>query len=252
MGHPAFGGYRTPKTINRRLTWLSMASPHESPSVASTLTSATLLAAAGGLLDAVVYLNHGHVFANAMTGNVIFLGIAAIDHDSASILQHIAPILAFLVGVVGARLLRFVPLRQSAVLTLGLEIATLFAVGFFPRDFPQLAFTTTIAFVSAFQVTTFRRVGRFTYNSTFVTGNLREMAEGFFDHLFAQDPGVRWIGRAKCIKMGLICLAFLAGAALGAFVAPRFPSHAVWFAEPMLLSVLALTLLRPVDFLHLP
>jgi len=31
-----------------------------------------LLAITGGLLDAVVYLNHGHVFANAMSGNVIF------------------------------------------------------------------------------------------------------------------------------------------------------------------------------------
>jgi hypothetical protein len=41
------------------------------------LTGALLLGTTGGLLD-VVYLNHGHVFANAMTGNVIFLGIAAI------------------------------------------------------------------------------------------------------------------------------------------------------------------------------
>lgn len=220
------------------------------PSIASTLTSATLLAAAGGLLDAVVYLNHGHVFANAMTGNVIFLGIEAVDHDYSGILPHIAPILAFLVGVVAARLLRFVPLRDSAVLTLALEILALFAVGFFPRSYPQLAFTVTIAFVSAFQVTTFRRVGRFTYNSTFITGNLRDMGEGIFDHFFAPDSAQRWIGRAKAIKMGLICSAFLAGAAAGAWVAPRFPAHAVWFAEPMLLIVLALTMLRPDDFQH--
>jgi uncharacterized membrane protein YoaK (UPF0700 family) len=222
-----------------------MAIPAANPSLASTLTSAALLAAAGGMLDAVVYLNHGHVFANAMTGNVIFLGIAAVDRDFAGILPHIAPILAFLVGVIAARLLRAVPLRGSAVLTLGLEILALFAVGFFPLDAPQLAFTVTIAFVSAFQVTTFRRVGRFTYNSTFVTGNLRDMAEGVFDRLFAPARADRAVGRAKALKMGLICLAFLAGAAAGAWVAPRFPSHAVWFAEPMLLAVLVLTLVRP-------
>lgn len=222
--------------------------PH--PSIASTLTSATLLAAAGGLLDAVVYLNHGHVFANAMTGNVIFLGIAAVDHDYSGILPHVAPILAFLVGVVAARLLRFLPLRDSAVLSLALEILALFAVGFFPRNFPQITFTVTIAFVSAFQVTTFRRVGRFTYNSTFVTGNLRDMAEGIFDHFFSPDAAQRWAGQAKAIKLGLICSAFLVGAAGGAWVAPRFPSHTVWFAEPMLLAVLGLTLLRPNDFLQ--
>jgi uncharacterized membrane protein YoaK (UPF0700 family) len=215
--------------------------PQPAASVAATLTSATLLAAAGGLLDAVVYLNHGHVFANAMTGNVIFLGIAAVGRDWGQILPHIAPIAAFLLGVLAARLLSPVPLRSSSLLTLGVEIIALFGVGFFPRDTPQLAFTTTIAFVSAFQVTTFRRVGRFTYNSTFVTGNLRDMAEGVFDRLFAPDHHDRRTGRAKAIKMGLICLCFLAGAGAGAFVAPRFPAHAVWFAEPMLVAVLILT-----------
>ena len=213
-----------------------------SPSITSTLLSATLLATAGGLLDAVVYLDHGHVFANAMTGNVIFLGIAFITRDWAQILPHGAPIVAFLLGVVAARLLSSAPTRNSAVITLGAEIVALFGVGFFPADYPQLAFTVTIAFVSAFQVTTFRRVGRFTYNSTFVTGNLRDMAEGFYDRFRASDPQVRSAGFAKAAKLGLICCAFLAGAALGGFVAPRFPAHAVWFAEPMLLAVLMITL----------
>ncbi len=227
-----------------------MAQTSPDPSVASTLTSAVLLAAAGGLLDAVVYLNHGHVFANAMTGNVIFLGIAAVGHDWNEILPHVAPIVAFLLGVIAARLLRAIPHRSGTILTLGLEIVALFAVGFFPADFPPLGYTATIAFVSAFQVTTFRRVGRFTYNSTFVTGNLRDMAEGCFDSFFATDPAQRREGRAKATKMGLICLCFLAGASLGGFVAPRFPAHAVWFAEPMLLAVLLLTLLHPQAFSH--
>ncbi len=218
--------------------------------VASTLACATLLAAAGGLLDAVVYLNHGHVFANAMTGNVIFLGIAAMGHDWGQILPHVAPILAFLAGVIASHLLRGVPLRNGTILTLSLEIVALFAIGFLPRETPQLTYTITIAFVSAFQVTTFRRVGRFTYNSTFVTGNLRDMAEGAFDHYFAVDPAQREIGRAKSVKLGLICACFLAGAAAGAFVAPRFPAHAVWFAEPALLAVLAITLRHPAEFMH--
>jgi uncharacterized membrane protein YoaK (UPF0700 family) len=43
------------------------------------------------LLDAVVYLNHGHVFVNAMTGNVIFLGIAAIGRNWGEIIPHLFP-----------------------------------------------------------------------------------------------------------------------------------------------------------------
>ena len=219
-------------------------------SIASTLTCATLLAGAGGLLDAVVYLNHGHVFANAMTGNVIFLGIAVMGRDWGQILPHAAPILAFLAGVIASHLLRGVPVRNGTLLTLALEIVALFAIGFLPPETPQLTFTITIAFVSAFQVTTFRRVGRFTYNSTFITGNLRDMAEGAFDHFYAVDPALREIGRAKSVKMGLICLSFLAGATAGALVAARFPAHAVWFAEPPLLAVLAVTARQPRHFVH--
>ena len=49
-----------------------------------TLLSATLLATTGGLLDAVVYTLHGHVFASSMTGNVILLGIAAFSRTGRS------------------------------------------------------------------------------------------------------------------------------------------------------------------------
>ena len=53
-----------------------------------------LLATTGGLLDAIVYLNHGHVFANAMTGNVIFLGIAILGRDWVDIVPHLVPLAA--------------------------------------------------------------------------------------------------------------------------------------------------------------
>ncbi len=208
----------------------------------SALPAALLLAATGGLLDAIVYLNHGHVFANAMTGNVIFLGISAVGGDWAEVLRHIAPILAFLIGVISARLLAATPVPDAPALTLAVEILALFFVGILPESFPQFAFTATIAFVSAFQITTFRRVGRFTYNSTFVTGNLRDVAEGLLESFTAPDPSDRMLGRAKFRKLSLICLAFLVGATLGAFIARRHPAHALWFAEPFLLAALLLVL----------
>jgi uncharacterized membrane protein YoaK (UPF0700 family) len=223
----------------------SVESPEGEPSKATTLCSAILLAAAGGLLDAVVYLGHGHVFANAMTGNVILLGIAAVSFDRPSIISHILPIAAFLVGVVAARALAALHERRSAALTLAVEASALFAMGLLPASFPQLAYVATIALVSAFQVTTFRRVGRFTYNSTFVTGNLREVAEGAYDSLVNPDPAARHLGRARFLKLGLICLAFLLGAVLGAWAATHHPAHAIWFAEPMLVAVLVITLRSP-------
>jgi len=55
------------------------------------LSDAMLLAITGGLLDAVVFLLHGHVFASSMTGNLVFLGIAILSRDWADIVAHLRP-----------------------------------------------------------------------------------------------------------------------------------------------------------------
>ena len=216
----------------------SAESPEGEPSKATTLASAILLACAGGLLDAVVYLGHGHVFANAMTGNVIFLGIAVLGHDWKQIIPHLVPLVGFLAGVTSSKHMRF-RLSEPSVLLLGLtfESLALFALGWLPNSFSHIAFTAIIAFVAAFQVASFRRVERFSYNSTFVTGNLRDMAEGLYDATSASDPETREKGLSKAVDLGLICLCFLIGAILGAWAAPRFGNHSLWFAEPFLLAV---------------
>ncbi|WP_263382837.1 YoaK family protein [Granulicella arctica] len=203
-----------------------------------TLVAAIFLAATGGLLDAVVYLDHGHVFANAMTGNVILLGISALSRDWMQVTRHLAPLVAFLAGVAASRLLRTLPANYAAISVLTLEIAVLLAAGSLPRSFPDLLFTATISFVSAFQVSTFRTVGRFTYNSTFVTGNLRDMSESFVTGFIESDRDDRLKTLAKSRKLGTICIFFLLGAMLGAWGAPRFADHTLWFAEPLLIVVL--------------
>jgi uncharacterized membrane protein YoaK (UPF0700 family) len=203
-----------------------------------TLVAAALLATVGGLIDSVVYLKHGHVFANAMTGNVILLGISAMSHDWWQVARHIAPLVAFLGGVAASRLLRILPGPRAALSVLALEIIVLFVAGLLPTSFPNIAFTATISFVSAFQVSTFRRVGRFSYNSTFVTGNLRDLAEGFVSHFVDADPDARRQDFAQVRKLGIICSCFLLGAILGAWATTtHYANHALWLTEPLLLIV---------------
>jgi uncharacterized membrane protein YoaK (UPF0700 family) len=50
----------------------------------------------------------------------------------------------------------------------------------------------------------------------------------------------------RAVKLGATCTAFLAGATLGAFVAPCFPAHAIFFAVPPLFVTLLLSLFRPI------
>jgi uncharacterized membrane protein YoaK (UPF0700 family) len=203
----------------------------------NALIDALLLAATGGLLDAVVYLNHGHVFANAMTGNVIFLGIAVLGRDWADIVPHLVPLAAFFAGVTTSKHVR-ARIEEHSVLLLGLgfEALALFVLGWLPNNFPNMTFTAIIGFVSAFQVASYRRVERFSYNSTFVTGNLRDVAEGLYDATSRSGtPESREKGLTQSLYLGLICICFLAGAVLGAWAAPRFGNDSLWLAEPFLL-----------------
>ncbi len=71
-----------------------------------------MLAAAGGFLDGFTYVGHGHVFANAMTGNVVLLGIDFISGSREAAFRHLPPILAFLVGVSVAKAIQLPRMRR--------------------------------------------------------------------------------------------------------------------------------------------
>src|SRR5580658_11208123 len=53
------------------------------------LLVACLFATVGGYLDAYSYLAHGHVFANAQTGNVIFFSVYATKGEWAKAARHL-------------------------------------------------------------------------------------------------------------------------------------------------------------------
>jgi uncharacterized membrane protein YoaK (UPF0700 family) len=213
--------------------------PTSDPAVlTNSLFDAMLLAATGGLLDGLVFLNHGHVFATAMTGNLIFLGIAAITQNWSDIIPRVAPLVAFFFGVLTSKHLRTRLGIRSLLVSLVLEIVTVFTLGLLPDTFPDMAFTAIIAYVAAIQVASFRRVDRFAFNSTFATGNLRDVAEGLYDALLPNaSRETRKNGRIEARDLGLISLCFLAGAVLGAWTASRFANQSFWLALPLLIPV---------------
>ena len=174
-----------------------------------------------------------------MTGNVIFLGIAAISRDWGEIIPHLVSTCGFFSGVLCSKHMRS-RLSERFVLLLGLafESMALFALGWLPGNFPHMAFNGHHRNRLRLPGRQYRRVERFSYNSTFVTGNLHDTAEGIYGAtLRTATPEVREEGRAKALDLGLICLCFLCGAILGAWAAPRFGNYSLWLTEPFLLTV---------------
>ena len=204
---------------------------------AGSLLAAMLLACAGGGLDAFVYLNHGHVFAAAMTGNGIFLGIAVLHHQWMQAARHLIVLISFVVGVFASRILADTFKRHAITVGLFCEIGVLFAASWLPGSFPDTVFVPVIAVVAAYQVASFRTADIYSYNSTFLTGNLRMAIEGLYDSF---NPVHREAGLRQFRHLSLIVVSFLIGACTGAILAPRLLNHTLWFLDLLLLTVVLL------------
>jgi len=205
-----------------------------------TLGIGALLAAAGGFLDGFTYVGHGHVFANAMTGNVVLLGINCLSGSWRTALHLLPAILAFVVGVCVSHAMQLRSKRRDvsapypAVLLL--EICILLILSLLPLTAPDILFTTSIAFAASVQVQTFREVNGHVFNSTFTTGNLRTLSEAALDwFLEGHSPKAARVVR----DFSTICAAFLAGAASGGYGAQKFGNRTLW-CDVILLAIIAI------------
>ena len=65
-----------------------------------SLATGSVLMLATGFVDAYTFLQHGHVFAQAMTGNLVLIAIGAFDPAIVAFWRPLVPTLAFVLGVV--------------------------------------------------------------------------------------------------------------------------------------------------------
>jgi hypothetical protein len=61
------------------------------------------LALAGGYLDGFTFVGHGRLFANAMTGNIVYLGMEVLSSPGHPNFRHLPPLFMFMLGIWAAR-----------------------------------------------------------------------------------------------------------------------------------------------------
>ena len=120
-----------------------------------------MLAIVGGFLDAYTFVSRGGVFANAQTGNIVFLGIYIARGNLQMVGFYLLPILAFSIGIFLSEIIQkkykynqFLHWRQIVVL---IEFITLFVVGFIPAGNLNTLSNILISFVCSLQVKGFRK-----------------------------------------------------------------------------------------------
>uniref|UniRef100_UPI0023F01FB0 YoaK family protein n=1 Tax=Faecalibaculum rodentium TaxID=1702221 RepID=UPI0023F01FB0 len=132
----------------------------------------TLLAVSGGLMDAYSYILRGQVFANAQTGNILFLGIYLCSGQWREVIHYLFPVAGFTAGIFISELMhlsRLHPVHWKQTILLA-EAFLLLLVPFIPLD---LFANSLTSFVCGMQVQTFRKLRGHPFATTMCIGNLR-------------------------------------------------------------------------------
>jgi uncharacterized membrane protein YoaK (UPF0700 family) len=184
-------------------------------------------------MDAWVYMDHGHVFANAQTGNVVLFGIHVAAGDFTAATRHVPSIMAFILGLVSSRLtgawLKKARLNSRNV-RLTVECVLLVTLALIASRLPNGAVTACVGFIAAVQITSLSHIGDVTFNTGMTTGNLLGAFSAANAVLY--DPASKK-DRTRAIALGSVCLAFAAGAVLGGFFTLHFGDRTLFITASM-------------------
>ena len=198
----------------------------------NSLIMGMLLALVGGYLDAYTYITRDGVFATAQTGNTVLFAVRAASPEYDGALQNVPPFLAFIAGVLVAEHMKDRLDRHSRAVLL-LECVILFIVGWLPGSVPNMMITISVAFVSSLQIATFNKFGKWSYNSTITTGNLRTAASASYDAFANHNQEAM----RKFKGFTAIILSFIGGALLGTIFSTSLQYQAIWIASGIILII---------------
>ena len=175
----------------------------------------TLLAISGGLMDAYSYILRGQVFANAQTGNILFLGIYLCSGQWREVIHYLFPVAGFTAGIFISELMhlsRLHPMHWKQTILLA-EAFLLLLVPFIPLD---LFANSLTSFVCGMQVQTFRKLRGHPFATTMCIGNLRSGTVSVVNWLCHRE--YHHLRAAGAYYYVILC--FVIGAVIGNALAP--------------------------------
>lgn len=200
-----------------------------------------LLTLSGGFQDAYTYIDRGHVFANAQTGNIVLMAVSLLSGAFKTSAMYLVPIISFIAGILCAEAIRQhckdrkkVHWRQIIV---GTEVILLFLVGFIPTTLNPLA-NAIVSFVCAMQVEAFRKLRGRAIASTMCIGNMRTGTENLYHYISKKDR--KYLHNA--LHYFAVILIFAIGAGLGGVLTLHFGTKTIWISS-ILLAISFLTML---------
>ena len=179
---------------------------------------AVLLSASAGGVDIIAYLQFDRVFVANMTGNTVLFASDLVAAQFLKALNHLLPIVTFLLGVVTARI-AVIRLDQPSWPKMGVCLILISGLWTIAAVLiPNLGsiLIPVLAFTMGAQNATLPRVEKVPVNTAFITGNLEKLGEAIASLL--RKPTDR-DERLKMWVVGSIWTAYALGAGGGALAA---------------------------------
>ena len=218
--------------------------------MSDSFRAAVFIILSGGFQDAYTYFCRGEVFANAQTGNIVFLSTALFQKDWPNVVKYLIPVVSFLIGTAAAELIHICFKTYEKIhwrqIILFCEIVFLLVVGFLPAYFEPLA-NAMVSFVCAMQVQTFHKVRGHAYASTMCIGNMRSGTEALCAYFRTKDKAIL----KKALTYFAVILVFAVGAGVGSFVTGRLGEKSIWISCGLLLISFGMMFIREEEELIL-
>ena len=195
--------------------------------MSDTFLLGSILAMAGGFLDAYTYLARGHVFANAQTGNIVLLGMNLAEGNFIEASYYLIPIMAFVLGIIITEAVKKKYKERTNVhwrqIVIAIEIMVLMSVALIPAGKWNMIANVLVSLVCSMQVQSFRKINGNVATTTMCTGNLRSGTEHMIRYSQTKERtllnrGMQYYG---------IIIFFIIGAALGVWFTNGLATYAV-------------------------
>ncbi len=191
-----------------------------------------LLAVAGGMMGLYTYSLRGQVFCNAQTGNIVKMAAAVGWGRYGVAFYYIIPFFAYIAGTILSEILpqkvRQAKFIRWDTLLVGIEMVSLFVVGFIPFTWPDQIVQVIICFLCSMQFNTFRQAEGVPMATTFVTNHVRQIGISIARIIKHHEQEAE--ARAKMAKHAKIILAFFGGGVTVTALAPMMRQYTIWLA----------------------
>ena len=196
---------------------------------------ACLLTFCAGFIDAYTFIERGGTLVAGQTGNVVFLSVELIHHETGEIEVKLATMLAFMLGIFVLTIFKNnfenSLWRLSSILPLILVCGL---TGFLPVTVSNLFIVPPIGFCMGMVATAFGEVDGIVYNNSFMTGNIKKTMVAFGTYVRTKEK--------TCLAEGIFFVAllgsFVIGAIISTYLIQFYLLKTIWLMAIILLAFL--------------